>query len=496
MSIAIPLHECETADRAAKCLSTFDSDCAQLEAYYEDVSRGFTVAMLRQLGMGIATQSRPHEISLIRWVVDQLAVAYTSPPSRWIEREGKRLSENGSEHKRMLAILAESSYDEAWREIDRRRALWGQVFVRLYPVDAVRRVEMRVFGPHQVRRIPDPGAGSVVDADSRIALQLGPEMWEVWEPDPTGCRCWWTNTGGTVLRTSPYGESGQTGLSKIPLQVIYDRYPAGRPYVYPRGHRLAAIERINALSNELLTMIRSQGHSQRVFKGVRPIDLPADRGPGVDLALQDPESDAMDLTPSPKITESLEVLKHDIRMFLVSENLPPDALLESTQVLTGAALKQSMRGLLERRKTLAALAPASEREMYERFREIHNQYAVVWNRDMLPEGQMVVELAPLEVPVDAREEAEVIARELGLGISSMVDAVMRTRNVPRHRAVEILEQIEADFERFQPRTDPQDLQSGPKTSLAPDALLDTPGATRASVVDAVQKSPQGGQENV
>lgn len=472
--------------------TTFDSDCAALVSYYEDTARRLTVSSLAALGMGIRGHLRPLEVSLVRWVVDQLAVAYTSAPTRWLVRsDGSDVGEDTPDQKVVTSVLSESMYDEVWREIDRMRALLRQCVVRAYPIDDLKRVELRVFGPHQIRRSPSASVGHTLDLDSEFALQLSEDLWEHWYRSGDAWACRWTRESGSEVAGSPYSGVDRVPYDYLPVQIIYDTHPCGRPYLTPRGHRLSAIEAINALSNELLAMIRTQGHSQRVFIGVDARDLPAERGPGVDLALDNPTSSAVDLSPSPKISESLEVLRHQIRMLLVSENLPIDALEVSPgSTPTGAALKQQLRGLFERRKTLSALAPMAERDLYRRFRSVHNAHASSWGVPSLPEYDIRVELAPWDVPVDAREEVEVASREMAIGTASRVDVVGRMRNVPRHAAIALIEQIDDDIENYPTPVAVVAEQSGPRTSTVPDAVLDTPGATSDSVVNTLRNESE------
>ena len=86
------------ADSFSAKPAKLDEDCRALRAYYHDASSGATMARLAALGMGIADNTRPAEISLLRWVIDQLAVAYANAPTRWlIGGNSKRLAESNAD---------------------------------------------------------------------------------------------------------------------------------------------------------------------------------------------------------------------------------------------------------------------------------------------------------------------------------------------------------------------------------------------------------------
>jgi hypothetical protein len=487
---AVDLDGLKTADGASKRAS-FDADVSALIRHYEDDARGLTMARLAELGVGIKDNRRPLEVSLIRWVVDQLAVAYASAPARWVlGKSGKRLGEKTAEHKAMVAAYEASQIDLALREADRLRALCRQVVIRLYPVDELKRVEVRLFTPDLVMRAPHPAVGSSLDFDARFALRLAGGVLEYWSKDDAGWSAVWTDKNGAMLDDDkqPFADTGhRVPYALAAAQLIYDGYPAGRAWLPPRTHRLATIDAVNMLANELLELVRSQAHSQRVFTGVEHQDVPTERGPGVDLALRSDTARALDLTPNPKINEASNVLTRTLRDFLASEGLPVDMLEAGRQILTGAGLKTQLRGLIERRKGQLPLASGDERSLWTRYRSVHNTHAAAWGKAPLADVQMDVELAPMDLPVDGREASESGARDLALGLASRVDLTMRTRNVSRQQAIRILEQVDADRRDYPPHVAPDAqaaMEAGPRTVTAPDAAKN--GA--AGVVDAIRKS--------
>lgn len=486
--------------------SRFDLESETLVKLYEDNARDHMVSRLQELGMGVPHNKRPLEVSLLRFVIDRLAVTYANPPARWlVGTSGKRLSETSDKHKLVMETLEQSQYDLAWRELDRRRALCRQAALRFYPVDELGRVEVRVFSPHHVLREPHPAVGHVMDHDRRFALALAGDVYEYWWRIAPGGD-WlmvWTDKQGNMLDDDqqPFADSGYVSpYADLPVQLVFDSFPAGSPWMHPRGHRVASIEAITAITNDLLQIVRTQAHSQRVFTGVRAEDLPADRGPGVDIAIEPDEARALDLTPNPRIKEALETLQHDIRMFLLSEGLPIDMLDPGRQVQTGARLKQEMAGLSERRKSQAPMAVGDERSAFSRYRAVHNYHARAWGAAPMPgDVRLDVEIAPLDLPVDAQELVQVGSRNMALGTDSRITLIMAQRSCSRSQALKFADQVDADNVSHPPpigldKVVEQEL--GPKAATpatgkntTPDIVLDQGGEdSRDSVLDAIRNA--------
>ena len=172
------------ADLAAKG-TLFDLEAAELVSYAEDAARSITLASLKALGMGpsVAAMPYPPDLSLMRWIVQRLAIAYLRPPTRWLLSGSKRLSDGSSAHAVMIETLARSQYDGAWQSIDEMRALLRSAVVRIYPIDEVGRCELRIFGPHQVMRQPSDAMPSLLDLDEAFALRLSAKRMDDWTCD-------------------------------------------------------------------------------------------------------------------------------------------------------------------------------------------------------------------------------------------------------------------------------------------------------------------------
>jgi hypothetical protein len=497
----VDLSALRAKDAAAKG-GAYDDEAAQLCAYAEDTARSITLSTLRQLGMGPSQSVMPYppDISLMRWIVQRLSVAYLRPPSRWLSDDGERLLEESDEHQTMLSTLGRSQYDGAWQAIDEMRALLRSAVVRLYAVDSVGRVELRVFGPHQVHRWPDAEVPHLIQQDHEFALKLSEDHFEHWSRDGESWRARWVDSKGYMLPDQPFGDDGWCPYDRLPVSIISDCHHAGRAYLPLRTHRLGALRALSAISAELLEMIRLQGHSQKYWAGVSPNELARQRGMSTELAFQQPEAKGEVVNADPKIEPSLAVAKQLIVWLLASEELPLDALSEGRTILTGAALRVSQAGLRERRERLAQVAASAEPDLFARFRAVHNAHAYAWAADPLSPYDLEVELAPLSFPSGETEALEAISRRIALGLSSRVDAMCELDNLSRASAIARIAQIDRDRVEYPTPIDPsidKTLEAGPRTASAPDAVLDIPGAEKASVLESISEGgapppPSGG----
>ncbi len=504
----VNLAELKDIDAALKPAGADDEWILQSQ-YYEDRSRIETQKRLRDLGVGLANNPRPIEVSLLRRVIDRLAVVYDQPPTRWLTTaDASRLDETDPDHIAMVHVLERAQYDLAWRRVDKMRALMRQVVVRYFPSDPLQSVVLRPFEPFNVIREPSATAPDLIEEDHRFALLLsksdnGAETWEYWEREHDVWAMAIVDESGAMLPDQPFamGRSVQdmrqlaNPYAELPVQNVYDEYAGGRPWLSPRFSRTSFVESINAMSNDLWNLVVNQSHSDRFFKTDDPTRVPSKKGPGMAVAIPR-DTDVMDLTPNPKITECQSVTDSMIKWFSVSEDLPIDEFI-NRQVVSGAALKASERALNARRDSQVLLLPNDERRAWDKFRAVHNVHSNGWGVGTLDESTtMEAQVGEMSSPVDMRELQEAGARGMALGSRSIIDVIMAETSSPRHTAVKIYERVTRDREQYPaPGGAPQaDLQEGPRMAgvTNEEAEMDDVAAEqgKASVVDAIKDAAE------
>ena len=501
----------------------------ELSAYFHDKAQDLTRRTLRSLGVGLRDNRRPVEPGvMLGRIVRRTAVMYDRPPSRWLTNaQGKRLSESSPDHRAMLDALRRAQYDLAWKTVDRLRALHRQVAIRFYPSDHRRGVVVRVFEPQHVHRWVDPACADLMDHDQAFALELAADTFEVWWRDDLGqWRMQWTDKNGAALPSpmQPFGpeqlgrlavlerrgdgEREQRPLGdatsipagfepafvspyeELPAQMIYESYPAGRPWLDPPQSRSGWIAMLSAIANDLWAMVTHQAHDKKVYKRRNPNNqLPEADGPSTTWNI-DTEDEVELLHSDPKISESKEVLDRIAELWTLTEDLPVHELnAKPGEIVTGAALRVQMEPLQSRREDQVPLAQDDEREAWRRFRAVHNVHSAAWRVNELRPGlEMEVEIPDLAIPTTETERGNLVTRQLTIGTTSVIDVIMQERQCTREQAIKHFERVQADFEAYPPRVVPK--ESGPQNTQPP---TNTPNNSpdfvrdgRASRMDAIR----------
>lgn len=457
---------------------------------YHDCSRVDTQARLRTMGVGIADNPSPLEVQLLRRVVDRLAVIYARPPTRWFVRAGERLSDTSYEHAQIIETLERSKYDLAMRHADKTRANLRQAVLRFYPSDTLGCVVPRVFEPHIVIREPSSTCPDVMDEDQRFALKLrggaspGDELWEHWEREGSTWTMAMVDGSGELIPDQPFAATSLVSpYEKLPVQMIYDGYPAGAAWLPPRASRVSWADAINAMANDLWALIHHEAHTQIVISTDDAKLVPKEHGPGVTWVLpKDAVAEVLSATVHMK--EAQEVLDSFVRLWSLSEDLPISEFDRAKQMVTGAALKVASQPLIARRADQVPLACADERAAFERYRAVHNEHATASEAQAWQERETIaddleldVEIAEMDVPTDKAEIQDVGAKQIMMGTGSVIDQIEAEYGIPRHEAIERYAQIQKDLDEYPPRADPA---QGPGGTTNPDGTM-SPRSTTEEV---------------
>ena len=96
------------ADEALKG-GTFNDEARELLQYYDDTSRTSTSAMLSNLCLGVKNNPYPLEVSILRKIIDRIAVVYQRAPTRRLTRDDKLIAEDDPSNIQMKFLLKESN---------------------------------------------------------------------------------------------------------------------------------------------------------------------------------------------------------------------------------------------------------------------------------------------------------------------------------------------------------------------------------------------------
>ena len=459
--------------------------------YYEDRSRSTTIALNESLGVGIGGNAYPIEIGVFSRVIRRLASTYRAPASRWLlDSEGERLGDEAPAQRALTDLFRRMRYDIAWRRIDRLRTLFRQVVIRFYPSSARRAPVARVFAPYNVIRNPSASDGDVLSEDREFALRtsLTPERWEHWQRDPeTGL--WKMSTveasGGDEAKIEGFEATrGFSPYGALPAMLCYDEDPLGSPWLPPKSSRTALQCAINAKSNDLWALVRSQAHDDRYWATDDPELLPDVTGPGVEAAVPK-DARLIEASPSPRISESEAVLRTAIKLWLVSEGIPSADLDDSKTILTGAALRVQERELRERREESVELARSDERLAWSIVRAINNVHAEAWGVPSFDEtAEIDIELADVEAVTEPRIDQAYWHAEISAGYASAIDWIRRRDNIPRDAAIRLWARTQRDLATYPTLALEPTLTTGPEGHPGGEREVDDEAPRLEAVVDA------------
>lgn len=458
----------------------------QLTLFYEDRARQLVKQHLHGLGLGVANDPNPVDSGLLGFVVRQLAVAYRSPPTRWLTRDGTRLDDLDPAQVAMTRVYAGAAVDATLRHVDELRSLWRTCFVRVYASDRARRVKLVPFSPRDVYREVSPGEEGDPRADTRIALRRGDGSFELWTQAPDGYTLTlYSSRGEQLSQPEPY--------DVLPVVAFYDGLPI-RPYLRPPQSRVSYLFKIAACANEVIAAVKWDVHPRAVFevepgdatKGYEPpgpADLPRDTGPGVGLALPPGASFRLEQV-QPQIQAISEASKGLVESWFRAESLPTDSFRQSQNV-SALGLQTLAQPLRERRESLLPFVLETEQQLFEVIRAMHNPHADVWGSPMIDESAgLHVTLGDIDIPVDPAAHSEQIARDIALKLSSRIDGIMRRYSVNRPEAIERAVQVDSDNINFPPGRIPEIER---RLSLAES---DNPNAsTTAAAAEAMEPTP-------
>lgn len=489
--------ELQERDRQTKPLGA-DDEWTRSARYYNDQSRSLTRTLLQANGQGVPDDARPLEINLLRRLVEQLATIYDRPPTRWLtDASGERISEQDPRHLLMTRVLKDMRYDLALRTMDRWRAIYRQVAVRFYPSDALGRVVPRLFPPQCVLRDVSNEVPDSMDADKSFALLIrgGSGDAKVYEHWFRRDGDWWFQQIDN--EDNIYAPPQRATYPLLPVVLVYDDYPAGQAWLSPHATRTSFLEKANLIANDLIELVRSQAHDQKVVTTNNTEDVPDEHGPGKVWALPRDATAAV-LSSNPKIEASTEVLMAVLSLMLYSESLPLSMFNRDRTINTGAALKAEQAPLMARRSLQIPLAEADEADLYRRLRGVHNahsRYATEvggrWGAAPLDEEtELNAEVAPVEIPTETADQLNAGGRSLALGVASTIDLIMEMRSVPRTSAIAIYERVARDRELYPTPVAPESLVQGPGVAGSAKPRSDAPSVLPVGRVD------QGGKPSV
>lgn len=401
---------------------------------------------LERLGMGIDRDPYPLQVGLLRYVVEQLAVAYRSPPTRYLRRNGVRVGDGDTAQTIAWETYERSQVDAMLRAVDLRRTLWRTCFVRLYASQVGQRVRLAIYPPTAVHREPDVGEPDELRADKRIAIERSDGSAELLEP--LGDGRWQV----TIYDARGQPEEGQVEVyDELPLVPFFDGLPEA-PYLHPFEWRTEYVLKLALSANEVGAAVMYDVHprgsleKQPTPNGGPPLSSkpPMDVGPS-QLAILDPGESLKFHQLQPQIAAISSATKETIELWFRAESLPTDSFRQS-QTVSALGLQTLSQPLRERRESLLPFVVESERRLFAAFRALHNAYAEAWGRPWIDDSAEVdVVVGDIDVPVEPAAQTQQLASDMSLRLLSPIEAMMTRWGISRAEAIRRRMQVDEDF---------------------------------------------------
>lgn len=482
------LKELRQADAAWR-LDGYDRDIDKQNRLFFGQARQLVRDYLRRLGIGLAEDTEPLDLGWLQEVLRTRAVTYASKPVRRLQGDEGRGTELVS------SALERMGFDAFLRELDVRVTLWRTALVRYYPSDASRSVVPRMFSPMAILRAPSAAEPERLDQDRAWALELADGSFEMWTRLEGGG---WSmalldkHGGRMPLSEQPFASTELVSpYPALPATLVYDGY-SDRAYLPIPSHRTSyPLELAACVALIMEALVATSGPevsyeqtADVAAPDVGPEDMPEEFGPGTRQLLPKNVTASV-LQLNPQVAGAVSTIELLQTALLRAEGIDP-GLFRQSQSVSAAALRVLQRPLREIQEARKPWALMAEARHWEALRAVHNVHAGVWGVDALPDGELEVQLAQLDAPMDPKELAEAYNLGRASGTHSIIDHIQAAWNVGRAEAESIFVRVQADRQVYRSQPDPEadpNLAPGPNPA-APDSVEINPGASLLDTVRA------------
>lgn len=436
----------------------FEEDAIRLHALYDGRGRDVVRAHLRSIGMGDKANYDPIQVGVISRVVHMRSVLYQQPAMRTLVRGEEPLEHDDPAMVAFRDLSMRMRLDQLWGCADLMRNLFRQCVVLFAESVAHGAVVSRIFEPYNVLRAPTLGMADLIDEDEAVAFCIrwhddpAKRMYQLWQhgddEDPDRWHCWNVDDAGRLHGVQPYGDEGVPPFAGLPAVLVTDTPLMGKAWLPTPQDRLSATLNIDAIANDVMLLVKQEGHTQTVVISDDPSSVPDETG--ADKTWKVPTgSDVKRLPSSPKIEEAGQTIERLLSMIAVAESLPPDALSRNRPVLTGASLMVAERDLDRVRSGHADLASAEEARAYAKYAAINNAYARELGSRIVPEDvRLMTTFATPSAYQDIAQQQQVSLREMAIGTSSKLRHTAMMNRTSLDDARMLLRSIEEERDEF------------------------------------------------
>lgn len=395
-------------------------------------------------------------LPLVRAWVERLGIVFHSAPETYLARGGEPLDEGDPQAIQWRKDAKEVELHQTLTQIEAWTNLMGQAIVQPSWVKGSQ-LRWLVHAPYEVTveqdpELPDEIEGAYVSVAVRQALDTvgatSPTTSVTWRKDDDVWHMWVHRNGELLdnpLFTDNVSRYERPG-SGHPFVVFRKEKPASGLFWSPPDEALLAMAISACLKQiDIDYLLRFQIHAQGVLTG-QTLDNSPVLGPSRLLEFPDRDGSLTYVSPSPNLAEMRESWAFELRLAAVAAGMSPSTFEPNSSTRNLGAMQLENYQLKIKRQRAIPAYQAALAKLWVSHRMVANYWAgAVGGRTRYDEDvELVINLAPIPEVFDRFQDTQATIQELGAGMTSAVEVVMRREGVGRQEARRRVEQRRAE----------------------------------------------------
>jgi hypothetical protein len=391
-------------------------------------------------------------VNITKKVIDKISLVYKYAPVRSLELE-EETDEEGNvveqEDAYVTWIAANPRFNLALKTAERRKNLHHRVLFR--PWYDGKRWKFFIdteYDAHFLSGDPlHPVAYSyLIKRDVTDTVDVSEDVYVFWSDE----LYFFFNASGEVWTTQPDGEDfqGVNPFGVIPFIEMLDEEPVDMYAETPGAVTLMqANQAINVALNNVNVALHYQSFDQPYMTGVdEKFAANIQVGPQKAIVLPNDATAGL-LGYSPKMQESIEVIKGQLQLISWTYNMTMNLSMEGTPASGFSLIVQNI-DLLEARHDDVELATVQEKELYQVLRA-QQSFWKPKGEMMLPDAQLRVDFQEVDFPVNQKDEMERWDWRIEKNAATELDLIMSENpDMNREEAIEKWNENKALNKRF------------------------------------------------
>ena len=393
---------------------------------------------------------------LVGMVAERLAATFNRPPEVYLHRgDWEPLPESDPQARQWAVDAEDLQLPMLLQTLERRLFVLKQVAVM--PVIVHGRMRWRMYGPQDINVVPDPDDPADLRFARVIEVQVQRHTSEgsvrphsnVWTYDPE-TEAWgyrFVDGAGDYAAHGFFADGGNQ-YGQHPLVLWRYRLPLeGDVFCPPDEELLHAQLGVNIALTDLNYGLKFQVHPQMVEYGKAVSGAEGVYGPDVSRQYNDKQTEGLEFkTPDLNVAEYRETIEWWLRMYAVSEGLPPDTFSPNSSTRNLGAKQHEALELHMRRESHRPALVSNLQRTFELHKAIGNYWAdngvtrARYDADL----QLGVRLKPIPQVTDRATGVQADQAEQAELLTSRIEREMAASGCSRAEAAALIRQRQRD----------------------------------------------------